>query len=389
MAAERSFGDVLKALSAGKPGPLYAVLGEDDGLREMAIAAIRRSVFGKAGEEQNVIAFGPADPAVAGSLPKVSDVMDEARTASLFAGKKLVLVRGAGALLSPPARGARASDDEGADKKGAPPFHAALLDFLKSPPDGTTLVLETEKLDGRSALHKALAAAGCIVQCPRMYDRLYGETRVSMRSPMGLYLAELARSRGLTLAPGAGERMLELAAGQAGRLGHELDKLAQYLGAEKRAVSAEDVEALASSGAASADPAVLGALSGRAAEALAAAEKLFARGLEDFSGRITWDEQGIAIIVTAALTRKAFEVERAILNGGRYVARGKPPPPQVTRPVEDAARRLASRGAMERVYRLLLAADRELKGSSGRGPRAILEDLVIAISGAGATAARP
>jgi len=376
---EKSFAEVLKELASRRPGPLYAVLGEDDGLREMAIAAIRRSVFPEKAAEQNVITFGPADPGVAGSLPKVSEVMDEARTASLFAAEKFVLVRGAGALLAPSARKARDGEDE-APAKGPPPFQAALLEYLKSPPAGVTLVLEAEKLDGRSALHKALETSGGLVACPKMYDRGWGESRPSMRSPMGAYLAELARTRGLTLAPGAGERMLELADGQAGRLGPELDKLAQYLGPDRRRLEAADVEALASSAAGSPDPVVGGALAGRAAEALAAAEQVFARGLQDFTGRLTWDEQGIAIILTASMARRAFDVERAVLNGGRYDARGRMLPPHITRPIEEAARRLASRGAIERVYRLILDADLELKGVSGRSPRAVVEDLIVALA---------
>jgi len=359
------------------------IVGEDEGLRAMAVDAIRRAVFGGQGEEQNVVTFGPADPAVPGSIPKVSAIMDEARTASLFAPKKLVLVRGAGALLAAAPRKEQDGEDQG---KGPPRMHEPLMEFLKAPPAGTVLVLEAEKLDGRTALHKALEGAGSIVTCPRMYDRLYGETQVSMHSPMGVYLAQQARERGVRLAGGAGERLLELAAGQAGRLGSELDKLAEYLGAEQRPVTVEDVEALASSGAGSADPVVLGALAGRPAEALRAAEQLFARGLEDFTGRMVWDEQSIAIILVASLARKAFDVERAASNGGRYVAKGKPPPPQVTRPIEQAARRLAAAEAIERVYRLILEADGELKGSSGRSPRAVVEELVVALCGTGVPA---
>lgn len=375
MAPEKNFASILKELESGPVRPLYVILGEDDGLRELAVAAVRRAVFGEG--EQNVVTFGPADPAVAGSIPKVSDVMDEARTGSLFTGTKLVLVRGAGALLSPGARKSAEGEDE---KKGPPPMHAALLEFVKNPPGGSVLVLETEKLDGRSALAKALEASGAVVTCPRMYDKLWGETEVSMRSPMGIYLSELARARGLSFAKGGGERLLEAVNGQAGRLSAELDKLAEYLAGKKRPVTAEDVEAMAPAGASGGDPVVLGALSGNAAEALAAAEKIFARGMEDFTGRMVWDEQGIAIILISSLSRKAFDVERAVSNGGRFVAKGKTPPPSVTRPVEEAARRLGG-GKMERVYRLILEADRELKSSSGRSPRAIVEDLVIALAG--------
>ena len=82
-------------------------------------------------------------------------------------------------------------------------------------------------------------------------------------------------------------------------------------------------------------------------------------------------------------------MERTVLNGGRYVhaGKGKPPPPKVTRPVEAAARRWSAPGAMEQAYRLLLEAELEIKGSSGRSARSVVEELIIALSASGVPAA--
>ncbi len=372
---------VFKSISSGEIRPLCAVTGEDPGLREEVVSRIRRAVFGEEPAADGQVIFGPPDPARPSSAPRLAEVMDEVRTASLFATRKLVLVRGADALLA----GSGAGEEK---KKSAAAAAAALLKYMKSPTPGTVLVLEAEKLDGRTALGKALAKAGALLALPRLYFTRFGESEPSMDAPAGAYLAQLARDRGLKLSGDAGRRLLELADGEVGGLGAELDKLAGYLGKAKRAVSVEDVEALAIASTGNARSLAQDALRGHTAEALRAAEKVFERGLEIF-GRIIWDDAAIALAVVNALGRELRTVERAVLNGGRCppTRSGKSLPPQVARPIEEAARRL--RGAvLERAYRLVLEADLALKSNSGRRPQAILEELVVALGGSAVPSGR-
>ncbi len=381
MARGTEISAVFKAISSGEIPAVCAVTGEDPGLREEVVSRIRRAFLGEGPAGEGQVVFGPPDPARPSSAPRLAEVMDEVRTASLFAPKKLVLVRGADALL--------AGGGSGEEKKAsAAAAGAALLDYLKSPVPGTVLVLEAEKLDGRTALGKALARAGGLLALPRLYFTRYGESEPSMAAPAGAYLAQLARDRGLKLSGDAGRRLLELADGEVGGLGAELDKLAGYLGEEKRAVSVEDVEALATGTTGDARALALDALRGRTAEALRAAERVFERGLEVF-GRAVWDEPAIALAAVNALGRELRTVERAVLGGGRcpLSKRGKALPPQVARPIEEAARRL--RGpALERAYRLVLEADLALKSSSGRRPQAILEELVVSLGGSAVPSGR-
>jgi DNA polymerase III delta subunit len=374
VAQKRDFAAVIRELETGQPRPFYVIVGEDQGLRAEAIAAVRRAVFGKEPPGQALVAFGPPDPAVPSSVPKLATVLDEARTPSLFTARKLVLVRGADALLSPPARGAgAASKSEGA----AGAAGRALIDYLESPTPGTVLVLEAEKLDGRSALAKALESAGALVSCPKLYASFYGQSEVSVNSEMGRHLMGLARVRSLRLANDAAERLLELSGGETARLSAELEKLDGYLGSKRRDVSLADVEALSAGATGELDDAVLNVLAGKTAETLRAIEELLSRGMEDYSGRLVWDEAAIALILVSALGRRAFDVERTALAGGHYTAKsGKPPPPHVGRAIETAAARW--RGpVMERAYRRILEAELELKGYSGRSAREVLQDLVL------------
>jgi DNA polymerase III delta subunit len=353
--------ELFKALAAGQLQSVYAVVGSDPGLREELISRIQRAVLGEKTSETSAVVFGPPDPARPASAPTVAAVMDEVRTPSLFAAKKLILVRAADHLIG------------GKGSSGA----AAVADYLKSPVPGTVLILDLEKLDKRTALAKALVASGGLVECPRLYASGYGETAPSMNSSMGAYLRQLATDRKLKLSNEAGTRLLELADGEAGRLGAELDKLAEFLRKEKRAATAADVDRLASRGAENINALVSATLCGDTSRALLALERVYERGMDMF-GRTVWDQAGISIAVVSALTRELRRVERTQLNGGRCPRskRGKPLPPQVARPIEDAARRLAA-GALERAYRLLLEADLALKSSSGRSHSEIVTELLV------------
>jgi len=390
MAQKRTLQEIFRSLSTGQLRPLYAVVGEDAGLREVVIARIRRTLLGEESVGERQVVFGPPDPARPSSAPRLAEVMDEVRTASLFASRKLVLVRGAESLLGGGSKGAGV-DEKGkgkGKKKAPPPAHAALQSLLKSPVPGTVLVLDLEKLDGRSALAKGLEKAGALIECPRLYSTRYGESEVSMASSMGAYLGELARGRKLELSAEAGRRLLELADGESARLAAELDKLVDYLGDLRRAVSLEDVEALAAPGSTGAMSLAREALAGRTSQALLAAERAFAQGLDHY-GRTIWDERAAALAIVGAIGREMFTVERTVLGGGSYVhgGRGKPPPLHVIRAVEAAARRWKG-AALERGYRRLLEAETALKESSGRDPRAIVEELVVALGGEAVPAGR-
>lgn len=362
-AARTNIVAALRALEERPPGPLCVIHGPEAGLRQEALeAALRGAARGAdaGAEPPQTVTFGPPDPARPASLPSLAAVLDEVRTDSLFAPRKTVAVRGAGKLLA---------------GKSAP---AALLGYLRAARPGTLLVLEVEKFDARTALAKKLAAAGALVHCPRLYETPWRESAVSI----GDYLKYLAGRRGLSLEPRAAARLLELAGGETAVLAAELGKLADYLGGRGRPATVADVEAVAVGGVPVADDVVLPTLGGRAAAALRAAGRAFDRGLQDRGGKIAWNERTAALLLVSALWRAARRVEAAMLAGGRPQGRM---PPKLARALEAAAARWSA-PAMEDAYRSALAAEMELKSSSGRAPREVVEELILGLSGARAAA---
>ncbi len=369
MPRRNELSELFSALAKDRLQSVYAVVGDDPGLREELIGRIQHAAIGNKSSEVSTVIFAPPDPARPASAATVAEVMDEVRTPSLFAARKFILVRSAGHLVG------------GKNASGA----RAIAEYMEEPVPGTCLVLELEKLDKRTTLSRALVKSGGMVETPRLYASRYGETEASMDSSMGAYLRQLAADRKVQVTASAGRRLLELTDGEAGVLGAELDKLAEFLRNEKRAATVEDIDRLTSRGASQVTPLVRHALAGTISKALVELERVYSRGMESF-GRVVWDEAAISISVVNTLARELKQVERTRLNGGRCppAKSGKPLPPQVARPVEEAARRLGGK-RLEEAYGQLLEADLALKSSSGRAPRTIVQELLVKLGGRPAT----
>jgi DNA polymerase III subunit delta len=359
MAKKESLASIFKLISSGPIKPVYAVVCNDSGLRTDLVARINRRILGDQEKPEGLICFGPE-----ASAPfSLAQVMDEVRTPSLFTDKKHVLVRGAQTLI------------EG--RSASPEAVEVLRAYVQAPLSGVTLLLEFEKLDGRSSFSKALKKSGSLLAPGPLYSTKFGESRMSMSSSMGAYLSQLARDRNLKLTTDAGCSLLELADDQAGFFAPQLEKLSLYLGSKRRQVQLEDVQRLASPGNAGVQPLVRAALTGKRASAISAAQKMFEQGMDHF-GRLIVNENAISLAIINGLGRELKTVERTILNGGRCppTRSGKNLPPHIAAPIERAARALTG-SALERAYQLVLEADIAIKSSSGRSPRAIVETILV------------
>lgn len=163
----------------------------------------------------------------------LAEVIDDARSLSLFAQERVIWV--ASAELALPKRLTAAAGD---DEDGSAP-DAVLVEYLKAPTPGTVVVFECSRFDFGGD------------DKPKMerVEKFYGAIRevVEFRQ----YTPEAARFLAQQLAKkfevriGGAElaALLDSVAGDANRLAMEMEKLALYLGGE-RAVTMEDVRAL-------------------------------------------------------------------------------------------------------------------------------------------------
>jgi DNA polymerase-3 subunit delta len=182
--------------------PVELIAGGRDFDGYLAEAALERVLDQAIGSDRQ-----EALQAFRGEESSWAQVLDAARTRSLFASKKALVVRQAEAL-----RG----DDEG------------VLAYLKDPTPGVTLVLVAAKPDKRKALWKRLFEAASVTLAePLRGARLKG------------YVRDELRRRKLALSDDAAAALIERVGADLRRLMGEIDKLQAY--AEGERLSAEEV----------------------------------------------------------------------------------------------------------------------------------------------------
>jgi DNA polymerase-3 subunit delta len=165
----------------------------------------------------------------------LNEVIDDARSLSLFAPKRLIWVASAEAAL-PRGRAAAGGEEEVKDSGGA----AALTDYARDPSPGVVLVFDSSRyeFEGEDKARN------------ERVRKFYGAipTVVEFRKPdeqeARMFAQERAQAAGLRLGPAEMALLVEATAGELARLVNEIDKLALYK-AKGGVITAADIAALA------------------------------------------------------------------------------------------------------------------------------------------------
>jgi len=192
------------ALKLHAPGPLYLIIGEEDLLRDHALAVLKAVVL-RDGDEFNYDLFYGDEAGGAEILTCASEM-------PVFAERRLVVVKTAEKLST------RESE--------------ALLDYLKEPVESTTLVFVSPKLDGRLKFSQALARTAVTIDCSPL--------REAQLTP---WVRREAQRLGIRLEEHANQLLKEVSWGSLYGVRRELEKLASYV-PPNRAVTAADVHVL-------------------------------------------------------------------------------------------------------------------------------------------------
>jgi DNA polymerase III delta subunit len=339
--------------------PCYVLAGPEHLLRDEAEGAILRAVFGDADPGTGLVvieglteAGQPVEPAAA---------LDELRTVSLLAGRKVVSVRRADALV----RG----------------HTEAFLAYLAEPDPSSVLVLHVESWDRRRATEKALDRLA--VDCQAPFETDFGGTDVSAGSRLGQWLTRRAVSKGLRLTPDAVVHLIELAGTSLAELDSALEAISLARGEASDALSPEDVAAhVAPSRAFNVFRVAELASVGRTAEALAAAGACFEQGLPDARGRVAHGGSSVATRLIWAVARRLETLYRArgvVEEGGsvRKAAPGLGVPPFRAEAFEKVVLGLSLEAVEEA---LELAFETEFAFKRGElDPRFAVERLVLGL----------
>ena len=217
----------LARLAKQPPAPVYLFLGQEGYQRRICKKAlIERLLAGEADAD------GLAQIDLESTT--LSEVLDDARSLSLFSSSRLLWV--SSAELAIPKRLTGATEGEDRPEK---PVESELTAYLRAPTPETVVVFDCSRYDftgdDRAKLErveKFYAAIPAVV-----------EFRQFTPEASRFLAQDLAKQHRLKLSGIALAALLEAVAGDANRLASEIEKLSLYVGSE-RAVTMEDVSAI-------------------------------------------------------------------------------------------------------------------------------------------------
>ena len=309
----------------------YLISGQEDDLRDRAVALIKAAVVGK--EHGGLDEFNV--DVLYGDETDASEILMRSRETPAFAARRLVLVKSA----------ERISAKEG----------ELLLSYLRAPSDTTTLVFVTPKLDGRMKFALALKERAVTVECSSLSESHLLEWIRAEAGRLGLRLQEEAV---LLLRDMADSTSLSMAK-------RELEKLACYV-PEGQIANGADVNALRGT--------EMGASVFDLASAIGTrnrhrALRILARNLEAGEaplrvfGSLVWQYRQLW------KAKEALSQPRGEFDAGRMLRL----PPFKVREFVGLFSETHLRGA----FRLFLGIDSRLKGAGATAPGVMLEGLLL------------
>ena len=213
----------LARIAKDRPASAYLFLGQEGYQRKLCKDALIRRVLPGGGD-----GFTQTDL----ESSTVSEVLDDARSLSLFSSDRLIWV--CSAELALPRRLAADEDEE-----SAKPGESGLAGYLKHPTPGTVLVFECSRYDFAGDDRTKLERVEKYYSAVPMTVEFRHFTPESSR-----FLAQqLAKQHGLKLAGAELAALLDAVAGDANRLESEIEKLALFVGRE-RPVTMDDLRTL-------------------------------------------------------------------------------------------------------------------------------------------------
>jgi DNA polymerase III subunit delta len=226
--------------------PAYLFLGQEGYQRKICKEALLRRVLPEGDREEGLTQLDLENTSL-------SEILDDARSLSLFARDRVIWVQGAENAL--PRRLTAASDDgEENDKSKDSPLPA----YLKAATPGTVLVFECSRYD----------FAGDDKPKLERVEKFYSAIPVTVEfrhftPESSRYLAqELARKQQLKIGGAELAILLDAVAGDTSRLDSEIEKLSLFVGTERK-VTQSDLQALVANAAQSTIFALVNALGRR------------------------------------------------------------------------------------------------------------------------------
>ena len=331
--------EAIRELEAGKPRPVYVVVGDERVFADRVVAAARKHVVEEAMAGFNVDVFE------AGETP-VHRIVDSANTMPMMSRRRLIILRGIERL-------------EKSEEKSKTSPTDALAEYVASPSPSTVLVIVGSKLDGRRKLATVAKKSGIIVECAPLRPNM-----------LPLFVREECKRRGHAIASDVADALVDLVGSELASLLDAIERLSLYAG-EKQEISEDAVHACIAR-------VRVGSVWGLA-DAVAARDRATALRLlnENYDPR----DRGLPLHgLLASSIRKMLKL-RALIEGGASTDEAAKQAGFPPFKAQDAARQ-AKRfkpGELERAVAIFAEADLALKGSKVP-PLLVLEEAIVRLT---------
>lgn len=318
-----------------KIGPAVVLYGKERFLKLEAVKLVAAAVLGPDSDELGLVRLQ-------GPVTDLKSVVDSLLTVSMWSPRQVVLVEEADDFVST--------------------FRAGLETYFERPAKKSVLILDVKSWPSNTRLAKKIAATGLPLEC--------GELKAA--ALVG-WIGKACRSRhGKKIDRAAAQLIIDLAGTELGLIDQELAKLAAYVG-DSPMIDATAVEKLVGGWKMETTWKMLDAVrDAQVGTALELLEKLITAGEPPVKllGGINYVFRPIARAVE--LSRQGQRTEEALASEGVK--------PFNVKPVVDYLRRI-KRPRAARILDWLLAADLDLKRSSGLSDRVVLERLLLQLAG--------
>jgi DNA polymerase-3 subunit delta len=221
-------GEFLRQVERGTLAAAYLFLGPESYRRGQCRRALLEKVLTPEEREEGFTRLDLEETSLA-------EVLDDARSMSLFAPRRLIYATGGEAAL-PRGKAAAAEDEDGGKQADAA---ADLAAYLRDPNPGVTLVIEASRYEfegedktRQERVRKFYAVIPAVVEFMRFSDAEARQLALDLSAQAGLKLgqAELAL-------------LVESTGGDASRIATEVEKLALYC-CERGRATVEEITAL-------------------------------------------------------------------------------------------------------------------------------------------------
>jgi DNA polymerase-3 subunit delta len=352
----------LDRLKKSGPAPAYLFLGSEAYQRERCRRALVDAMLPPE-ERENGFTRHDLDQT------PLASALDDARSLSLFASRRVIWLGSAEAAL-PRGRAAASAVTSGDDEEAPTGGDAAdLAAYLREPTPDTVLVIEASRYDFEGEdkpklerVQKFYAA----VQAQVEFKRLSPEVARSMTQ-------SLAKQAGLQLGLAELALLLEATAGDVARIAIEIEKLRLYAGTSRK-VTAEDIAALVPDAQAASIFALVAALGrGDRTRALQILDTLFRDG----------EYMPLALTFLATQFRMALAAREAGLRTAGQIqahfnALGARIWPERARQIEQTVQAFPKK-QLERAVVKVFEADRSLRDARP-DDRIVMEEMILALT---------